>query len=221
MTEQTPEIRVKNWERFQHYKDRSPPWIKLYNDLLDDYRFTRLQDASKMHLVGIWLLASRLANRVPADPQWIADKIGATDPVDLNELVSAGFISISGPQAECLQDASEPLALARASEEAETETDNPPVGPPESRSRSTALPDGWQPNANHLERADREGVDCSREAEKFRAHHRAKGSTFKSWDQAFTTWLLKAGEFAERDGTKPTRKRKSVPFGDGAARIEA
>jgi DNA-binding NarL/FixJ family response regulator len=30
---------VKNFERFQHYKDRSPPWIKLYNELLDDYEF--------------------------------------------------------------------------------------------------------------------------------------------------------------------------------------
>src|SRR5690606_19747530 len=34
-------LTVKNFERFQHYKDRNPPWIKLYNDLLDDYEFGR------------------------------------------------------------------------------------------------------------------------------------------------------------------------------------
>lgn len=87
-------VRVKNFERFQHYRDRSPPWIKLYNDLLDDYEFGLLQDASKMHLVAIWLLASRSDNRVPADPAWISKRINATDHVDLSRLVSAGFIDI-------------------------------------------------------------------------------------------------------------------------------
>ena len=58
-------FRVKNFERFQHYKDRSPPWIKLYNDLLDDYAFTCLQDASKLHQILIWLVASRTGNKLP------------------------------------------------------------------------------------------------------------------------------------------------------------
>lgn len=83
---------VKNFEKFQHYKDRSPPWIKLYNDLLDNYEFSRLQDASKLHLVLIWLLASRHDNRLPWDPKWIAARIGATEEVDLSSLEKAGFI---------------------------------------------------------------------------------------------------------------------------------
>ncbi len=65
-----PTFSVKNFERFQHYKDRSPPWIKLYNELLDDYGFGRLPDASKMHLVAIWLLASRNDNKIPHDAEW-------------------------------------------------------------------------------------------------------------------------------------------------------
>ena len=55
---------VKNWDGLQHYKDRAPPWIKLYNHLLDDYEFACLQDASKLHLMLIWLLASRNSNRL-------------------------------------------------------------------------------------------------------------------------------------------------------------
>ena len=85
-------VRVVNFERFQHYKDRSPTWIKLYNSLLDDYAFACLQDASKLHLVMIWLLASRHENRVPADPQWIGRRINATDTVDLTALISSGFL---------------------------------------------------------------------------------------------------------------------------------
>ena len=29
-------LRVRNWERYQHYKERNPPWIKLYVELLDE-----------------------------------------------------------------------------------------------------------------------------------------------------------------------------------------
>lgn len=100
---------VKNFSKYQHYKDRTPPWIKLYNELLADYEYGLLPDASKSHLIAIWLLASRTDNRIPLDPQWIAKQISATEPVDLSVLRNAGFIeyeqSCSDPLAECLQDA--------------------------------------------------------------------------------------------------------------------
>jgi hypothetical protein len=83
---------VKNWATHQHYKDRMPPWIKLHMALLDDYEFSRLRDASKAHLTLIWLLASRENGRVRADAEWIARRIGASDPVDLQVLVDAGFL---------------------------------------------------------------------------------------------------------------------------------
>lgn len=85
---------VKNWENLQHYKDRAPPWIKLYNHLLDDYEFACLQDASKLHLLLIWLLASRNNNRLPYNPRWIKQRIGVDSDVDLNELLSLGFIEV-------------------------------------------------------------------------------------------------------------------------------
>lgn len=50
--------RVKNWEKFQHYKDRRPLWIKLYKELLNDETWFCLSgDAAKL-LINIWLLAS-------------------------------------------------------------------------------------------------------------------------------------------------------------------
>ena len=111
-------LRVRNWERFQHYKRRNPPWIRLYNELLDDYAFAHLQDASKWHAVGIWLLASRFENRIPDDAGWIGARINASEPVDLPALLSAGFI-------ERYQDASTPLAERPQNSipEAEAETE--------------------------------------------------------------------------------------------------
>jgi len=59
-------MRIKNWERFQHYKTRKPPWIKLYRELLDDRHFCDLSgDASKM-LVMCWLLASEDDGELPS-----------------------------------------------------------------------------------------------------------------------------------------------------------
>ena len=87
-------FRVKNWESFQHYKNRNPPWIKLYSDLLDDYNFSCLQDASKLHLVMIWLLASRNNNKLPTSEKWIQQRIGASEKVDLSVLIESGFIEI-------------------------------------------------------------------------------------------------------------------------------
>ena len=32
-------IEICEWDRFQHYKKRNPPWVKLYSKLLDDDEF--------------------------------------------------------------------------------------------------------------------------------------------------------------------------------------
>jgi hypothetical protein len=112
---------VKNFEKFQHYKDRSPPWIKLYNELLDDYEFGCLPDASKMHLIAIWLLASRSDNKIPYDDKWVARRINANEPVNLALLVERGFILTDQPVTLPVQEAIKPLAECLTREEGETE----------------------------------------------------------------------------------------------------
>lgn len=51
-------FRIKDWEVFQHFKDRRPPWIKLYRDLLDDPEWHFLDAESAKVLVMLWLIAS-------------------------------------------------------------------------------------------------------------------------------------------------------------------
>ena len=112
-------LSVKGYEEFQHYKDRNPPWIKFYNTVLDDYDIAQLPDASKAHLFAIWLLASRYNNQIPHDAEFIARKINATEPVDLDTLIKIGFLvemqGCSKSLASCKQD---------ACLETETETDS-------------------------------------------------------------------------------------------------
>jgi len=85
-------LRVKNWTEFQHYKDRNPPWIKLHRALLDDYEFARLQDASKAHLMLIWLFASQRDGSIPADPIFLKKKLGLQREPDLKTFIDHGLL---------------------------------------------------------------------------------------------------------------------------------
>ena len=111
-------VSVKNFAKYQHYKNRRPPWIKLYQDLLEDYAFTRLQDASKWHAVGLFLLASRYDNMIPFDLPFITREIKANSPVDIDELVSSGIITLSDDASTLLAERKQNLPV-----EAETETE--------------------------------------------------------------------------------------------------
>ena len=51
-------LKPKNWDKFQHYRDRCPPWIKLHRDILNDRIFASLPIASKALAPLLWLLAS-------------------------------------------------------------------------------------------------------------------------------------------------------------------
>jgi len=51
-------IRIKDFSKFQHFKDRCPPWVKLYRDILDDPDWHDLDGESAKILVMLWLIAS-------------------------------------------------------------------------------------------------------------------------------------------------------------------
>lgn len=80
------------------------------------------------------------------------------------------------------------------------------------RKRPVPLPSSWAPNAGHQERAANARLDIERETDKFRAHAEETGRTAKSWDAAFTRWLLNAEEYADRDGrSAPVRRQTETP----------
>lgn len=110
-------LRIKNWDEFQHYRDRNPPWIKLHRALLDDYEFGRLPDTSKACLMLIWLLGSQSEGRIPADPKFLQARLGLEKPPNLQIIVEAGFLIVEQDASKPLQNASETLDLARSREE--------------------------------------------------------------------------------------------------------
>jgi hypothetical protein len=51
-------IQIKNWGKHQHFKDRCPPWIKLYREILDDPDWHELSGDDSKLLLSLWLIAS-------------------------------------------------------------------------------------------------------------------------------------------------------------------
>ena len=119
-------IRILNWAKFQHYKTRRPPWIKLHRQLLESRHWFELTpDASKL-LVECWLIASDnpdgtincdlgdLAFRLRRDN----DDILPT----LQELALHGFIDMNKvDDSNALADSLQP-AIPETETETETET---------------------------------------------------------------------------------------------------
>lgn len=103
-------IQVRSWTDFQHYKHRSPPWIKLHKSLLDNYEFQRLQLASKALAPMFWLLASESEDGTfDADVDALVFRLrtdAETIVSALKELIEKDFlIDASGALATRKQDA--------------------------------------------------------------------------------------------------------------------
>lgn len=100
----------KNWNDFQHYKNRAPVWIKLHRSLLDDFAFSRLPLASRALAPLLWLLASEYTSgKITATTEEIAYRLRTTENeiIDaLNPLIESGFfIADSATLAGCKPDA--------------------------------------------------------------------------------------------------------------------
>ena len=89
-------MRVKNWAEFQHYRDRRPPWIKLYHTLLDNQDFFSLTDRAARYLPLIWLVASETDGVMPSsDIVAFRLRISVDDINNIvAELMGSGFVEL-------------------------------------------------------------------------------------------------------------------------------
>lgn len=115
-------IVIHNWDRYQHYNDRRPVWIKLYTELLGNPRYCALTLTQRGILSGLLLMYAESDAEIPLDTAWLSRRLnGRITNAQLKGLNHAGFIefSASKPLAPRYQGAS-PRARR---EETERETD--------------------------------------------------------------------------------------------------
>ena len=100
-------IVVPSWEKFQHYKDRNPVWIKLYIELAHKDEWLRLTGPQRGMLVTVWLEYALSKGRVSRE--MIRRSLGESfRNATLESLNDAGFIQFvaSKPLAHRYQAAS-------------------------------------------------------------------------------------------------------------------
>lgn len=116
----------KNWRDFQHYSNRSPPWIRLQRKLLDDKDFHRLPVASRALAPMLWLLASEsVTGEFDGDPDEIAFRLRTTvkeiEPA-LSALIDKGFFLPAQVASTALADGVQVAPKSCPETETETET---------------------------------------------------------------------------------------------------
>ena len=206
----------KNWDTFQHYRDRCPPWIKLHRDLINDRAFIMLPTASKALAPLLWLLASEskdgsfnassqeLEFRLRMSPNEISS--------GLKSLIEAGFfLDASTMLAPCLQDAipeREGEGEGEAEREADLIVELPSDEQPENQVKVSDVVEYWN------EVADRIGKpkvlrlnDTRKQMVKTRIKQNSiddfllvfrnieRSSFLRNWKAMGFDWVFKAGNF--------------------------
>lgn len=127
-------VRIRNWDRFQHYSGRRPPWIKLHSELLDNSEFMEMSVQTRWFAMTLLLLAARTENVIPVNAAWLAGVARVTPSLArrcLAELMQTRFV--------------EPCGRKRV---ASTMLDE--SYPSRARTRSASVSEDLQPKANDL-----------------------------------------------------------------------
>lgn len=218
-------IAIRNWEEFQHYKDRSAPWIKLYRDLLTSESWVLGTDISRVVQVASMLLAVRYQNATPLNFP-LLKRVACLDCNEqqfmdaLAHLQRSGFLEIQGVAETGAQPASAALASC-TSEERRGEKNREEERP---RKRGSRLPDDWKPDESDWQYARSKGLDPNSTAEKFRNYWHAKPgreAVKLDWRKTWQNWCLTEAERKPKFGQPQPPKREREPTPEEIARARA
>lgn len=120
---------IKNWKKFQHYKHRNPPWVKLHCKTVRSADWLRLDEPSRLLMLVCIMVAPEYEGKVPANPSFIKKLGFFRKTPNLKPLIECGFL------VEMLADASNTLAdaskvLARVETETKKERKKGRQAPP-------------------------------------------------------------------------------------------
>lgn len=111
-------IRITNWDNYQHYSDRNPPWIKLHVELLDKPKTMALPVPTRWLAICLLLTAARTSNVIPSNIARLAVVANLThrQTTDgLRDLLQCRFVEPLGKRRAASQLASRPIAEGKPS----------------------------------------------------------------------------------------------------------
>jgi len=191
-------LKVKNHDKYQHYKKRNPPWIKLYRSTLGDYGLRQVSVPARLVFFYMTTLASETDNRVPNDTLFLSERFGfKVTKEHISELIREGFVLASG--------ASNLLAYDALCSDSDSSSLNSPKEKRvvrEKRMNGHALevpiPEDWTPTDSHGKQAAALHLDLGLEANHFKGRAQELEWRTKNWNLKFTNWVLQEGKFRQR-----------------------
>ena len=183
-------LRVRNFERYQHYKDRRPPWIKLYKDLWNTPEFFELSEKTRYFLLGIFVIASQNDNKFPNNERWLRRELATTKPIPIQQLIDLKWLESADEI--CQQDASKMLVLPRdRNTEVQKKT---PCSPPKGTKSKTEIPEQFPVTDLDREWAakNRITVSLELETEALRDWAKSKGVRRLDWNATRRNWWREA-----------------------------
>jgi len=180
-------MKIKNWNKFQHFKDRKPPWVKLYRDVLDDIEWYELDPLASKVLVMCWLIASEDGGNLPS-AKTLAFRLRMTEKqtIDcLNKL--SHWLEQDDINTISERYQSDSLETERETEK-ETETEKKRGTKGSRLSADWVLPKDWEDWAKQ----ERPDLNLRSVGEQFRDYWSAKagsGATKLDWQATWRNWV--------------------------------
>ena len=180
-------MQIKNWSKFQHFRDRKPPWIKLYRDILDDREWHNLEPKAAKTLVMLWVIASEDDGRLP-DEETLAFRLRLSIQQLRNDISKLGHWVV--------QDDIDLISSEYQHDALERETEKETEREAKKLPKATRLPEDWMPSADDLAFMAKERPDLNPQHVifSFKAYwleKKGRDAEKTDWSRAFKNWVLR------------------------------
>jgi hypothetical protein len=180
-------MQIKNWKKFQHFKDRKPPWVKLYRDVLDDLEWYELDPLASKVLVMCWLIASEDDGKLPP-AKTLAFRLRMSEK-QTNDCLNKLSHWLEQDDISVISDRYQSDSL-----ETETETEKEKEVETKQRTKGSRLSADWVLPKEWADwaRQERPDLDLRSVGEQFRDYWSAKagsGATKLDWQATWRNWV--------------------------------
>lgn len=225
MASRARKFHIRNWDEYQAYKHRNPPWVRLYFDTLNSRDWIMLDGDGRALMIALILLASRDGGYVVNDFDYIARATHFSVPVvgqKVPELVQLGFLECDKRLKSKVKDARICTHLdtnVRADTESDTESekiqkeDSTGAIAPKSKKRlRSSMPENWPTEIDRAwairlwKEKGREDLctDAETQMAECRDHHDAAGTMSANWAATWRTWAGRAIRYNRKAGSHGT-----------------
>ena len=178
-------IKIKNWSEFQHFKDRTPPWIKLYRHLLDDPDWHELSGTDAKTLIMLWLVASEDKNMEGNIP---SVKNTAFRLRISEDKLKQALTNLSN---WLIQDDDSVISLGCQVDAPETETETEREDKKPSTKIKTSLPKDFEVSEEVKKWAkENNHINLPKHLESFKLKCESGGYKYINWDAAFKNAII-------------------------------